>query len=441
MKTLERDNMIPIYRMLGYGPESDGEMGAFHPSVSGPRSGSRYVAVALLVTIALAGAKVATGATRRVARAYSPKTVRAVDAVVRRAIAEHDLGAVIVQITVNGRTLITKAYGDSMTGVPATTDMHFRSGAVAISYMSTLLLRLVDQHKVKLDDHISRWLPGFRDARQVTLRMLAGMTAGYFDYQLDPTLGSELNQNPFRQYSPSELIAMSLSKPQVFPPGTNWDYSHSDYVILGRVLQKITGQPLALALRDQVLGPLGLRHTANSTTAYIPAPVLHAFSSERRVALGIPPSTPFLEESTYWNPSWTLAKGAIETTDIADLTRTAIGIGEGKLLSRASYELQMAPNIGFGHPQPGCVACRRLSRLFGYGLGVVRNGSWVLQNPLFGGYGAVEAYNPGKKISIAVVTTFRNGSFDARGDITNYAATLYSQLGALLAPDDPPPTS
>jgi CubicO group peptidase (beta-lactamase class C family) len=102
------------------------------------------------------------------------------------------------------------------------------------------------------------------------------------------------------------------------------------------------GQPLNVALRRQVLRPLGLRNTVASQTAAIPEPVLHAYSSEGRPYLGIPASTPFLEESTFWNPSWTLARGAVETTDIADLTRTAIGIGSGRLLSRRSYTAKSA---------------------------------------------------------------------------------------------------
>lgn len=69
-----------------------------------------------------------------------------------------------------------------MTGVPATEDMHFRNGAVAISYMSTLLLQLVDQKVVRLDDKLFNWLPELLDAERVTLRMLANMTAGYPDY-------------------------------------------------------------------------------------------------------------------------------------------------------------------------------------------------------------------------------------------------------------------
>lgn len=84
----------------------------------------------------------------------------------------------ILEISVKGKPLMTRAYGQSMTGVPATTKMHFRNGAVAISYMSTLLLKLVDQGKVKLNDKVSKWLPKMRDGNRVTLGMLARMTAG-----------------------------------------------------------------------------------------------------------------------------------------------------------------------------------------------------------------------------------------------------------------------
>ena len=79
-----------------------------------------------------------------------------IDALIRDAIAHHGIKVAIAQVTVRGRPLLTRAYGQSMTGVPAATNMRFRNGAVAISYMSTLLLRVVDQGKVKLDDKVSR---------------------------------------------------------------------------------------------------------------------------------------------------------------------------------------------------------------------------------------------------------------------------------------------
>ena len=129
-----------------------------------------------------------------------------IDGLIRTAIVHHGIRAVILQATADGRTVLRKAYGQSMTGVPATTNMHFRNGAVAISYMSTLLLRLVDQGKVKLDDKVSRWLPSLRDANRVTLGMLAGMTAGYHDYALDPLFADKLFANPFGVITTSDQL-------------------------------------------------------------------------------------------------------------------------------------------------------------------------------------------------------------------------------------------
>jgi CubicO group peptidase (beta-lactamase class C family) len=364
-----------------------------------------------------------------------------IDALMRNAIARHGIRAAIVQVTINGRPVITKAYGSSMSGVPATTKMHFRNGAVAISYMSTLLLRLVDEGKIKLSDKVSKWLPDLRDANRVTLGMLARMTAGYHDYELDPLLAQTLYSNPFGAITTKDQLRLALDEPQQFTPGTNWSYSHSNYVILGLALQKITKLPLNIALRRMVLRPLGLRNTRASQTPAIPSPVLHASSPERKSFLGIPPSSPFDEDSTFWNPSWTLARGAVETTDIADLTRTAIGIGSGRLLTRRSYREQIDPHIGFGHPQPGCERCTTLNRVYGYGIGVVRNGGWILQNPLFSGYAAIESYLPSQRISIALAVTFKPSSYDYQGNPSSYwSHGLYTKVGRILAPRNPPIT-
>jgi CubicO group peptidase (beta-lactamase class C family) len=370
-----------------------------------------------------------------------------INALVQDAVAHHGLKAVILQITQNGRPMMTKAYGYSMTGVPATTKMHFRNGAVAISYMSTLLLRLVDEHKVKLSDKVSKWLPHLRDANRITLGELASMTAGYHDYEQDDKLDDILYGNPFGFFSTHEQIKLMLDRPLGFKPGTNFSYAHSNYVVLGLALAKITHEPLSVALRKMVLRPLGLRNTVASLTGAIPSPVLHAYSAERRHFLGIPASQPFLEDSTFWNPSWTLAHGAIETTDIADMTRTAIGIGTGKLLTRRSYRLMINPRIGFGHEvktprgkPPKCDRCMKLNRVYGYGIGLVRNGDWMLQNPLFGGYAAIESYLPQKRISIAMAVTFKASSFDTKGDYSSYWSQLYVKIGTILAPHNAPVT-
>jgi hypothetical protein len=76
--------------------------------------------------------------------------------------------------------------------------------------------------------------------------------------------------------------------------------------------------------------------------------------------------------------------------------------------------------------------------VYGYGLGVVRNGDWILQNPLFGGYAAIESYLPSERVSIALALTFKPSTYDYAGNVNGYWIKLYSQIGAVLAPSDPP---
>jgi len=265
---------------------------------------------------------------------------------------QRHLRSVIVRVTVDGK-IITKAYGESITGVPATTDMDFRNGAVAISYVSMLLLQLVDEKKVSLDDKISKWVPEIPHSDEVTLGQLAQMR-----------------------------------------PGPNWNYAHTNYLILGLALEKITGKTVSDLMQEKVLGPLGLTNTSgNNSTPVIPEPALHAFTSERRPALGIPNGTRFYEESTYWNPSWTITHGAIQTTNIFDLDRTAIAFGTGKLLSPESYKKMVSTELrGKTTELPGCPTCFPQGEAYSYGLGIVETGNWLLQDPLFSGEAGAFAY-------------------------------------------------
>ena len=105
-----------------------------------------------------------------------------VAAAAKRAMEKYHLKAVLAKVTRGTEEVATLAMGESMTGVPATVDMHFRNGAVAISYLGTVLLQLVDEGKVALDDTIDEWLPDALASEKVTLRMLANCTSGYPDY-------------------------------------------------------------------------------------------------------------------------------------------------------------------------------------------------------------------------------------------------------------------
>ena len=336
--------------------------------------------------------------TRGVAASADPAQAAAIDKVVQDEIKARHLRAVIVRVTVDGKEIITKAYGESMTGVPATVDMHFRNGAVAISYVSNLLLLLVDEKKVSLDDKVSKWVPEIPHSDEVTLGQLAQMTSGYTDYVIgNAEVDAMLYADPFRQWTPEELIATVTSKPLLYPPGHELELRPHQLP-----------DPRAGARedhREEDVGPdagEGARpagadehHRSRPGTPAIPEPALHAFTSERRSQLGIPAGTRFYEESTYWNPSWTITQGAIQTTNIFDVNTTAVAIGTGKLLSPESYQKMISTDLrGKTTALPGCATCFAQSEGYSYGLGIVTTGNWLMQDPLFSGEAGAFAYLP-----------------------------------------------
>lgn len=361
--------------------------------------------------------------------------------VVRDVKRDEHLKAVIVRVTRGGKPVISRAFGESMDGVPARTNMRFRNGAVAFAYVSTLLLRYVDQGKVRLADTVDRWMPGLPNADRVTLKMLANQTSGYPDYEQDPEWQLAFVKDPFHQWTFAERKRVAFAKPVLFEPGTNWSYSHTNFMILGRILAKVGDRPLAALLRREVLRPMGLRATVSNQTSVIPEPALHAFSSERRGYLGLAPDTRFLEESTYWNMAWGTPVGATQTTTIGDLTRSARAVGTGQLLTRKSYRAMTQPRLlGFGRPQENCApVCFTQVEGYNYGLGIVRSGQWLLQNPLLGGYAATMAYLPERDLAIAVATTYEEQAFSADGNYRNASDIIFREIGALLAPNDAPP--
>jgi CubicO group peptidase (beta-lactamase class C family) len=375
------------------------------------------------------------------AQTSQPDQASAITAIVQKAMKTEHLRAVIVKVTQGGEVVISQAFGESVTGVPATTAMHFPNGAVAFAYLGTLLMEFVDEHKVKLDDTIERWMPTLPQANKVTLKMLANQTPGYPDFETDPKWLAAWTADPFHIWTFEERIKYAFERPMQFEPGTNWSYAHTNFMILGEILAKIGNKPLDVLLREKVLIPMGLKNTGASQVSEIPSPVLHGFDSERRTALKIPANVAFYEESTFWNGQWGTPMGANQTTTIDDLITTAVKVGTGALISKSSYEAMTGPNLlGFGKKQDNCApSCFTQINVYNYGLGIVRSGSWILQNPLLGGYSATEAYLPSKKIAIAVAVTYAPEAFDSQGNYANSSDTIFRSIGTDLAPDDPPP--
>lgn len=330
--------------------------------------------------------------------------------IVREAIEAHDLKSVVVAVEIDGKPVLSQAWGESMSGVPATPDMVFRNGAIAIAYLTTVLLQLHDEGEIAVDDPLSNWFPEYPQADRVTLQMLANSTSGYADYVYVLPIYDDV----FRQWTPDELVEVGLSQPMKCDPGACFAYAHTNFVILGEVLRAVTGEALDDLIRKRIVEPLGLDATESAATAVMPEPVLHAFTSERGV----------YENSTYWNPSWTLARGAVMTTNISDALDSVTAFGTGSLLSEEAHRLQLAP-LTAGFPP-------MTSETY-YGLGVVVSNSWVMQTPSFAGYSAAVGYLPDRRIAVAVTSTMGPDTPEER--ITN---RLFGQIATYLAPDQPP---
>ncbi|WP_230686673.1 serine hydrolase domain-containing protein [Catellatospora vulcania] len=399
------------------------------------------LAAAVAGVLALGACTVPADASAKVTAMAPTPQAEAIAKIVGDEMAAQSLRAVIVKVTRGDEVVTSQAFGQSLDGVPATTDMRFRNGAVVFAYLGTLLMLFVDEGRAGLDDTIDRWMPALAESGKVTLKMLANQTSGYPDYETDPGWNAAFNADPFQSWTVQRRLKYAFSRPMQFAPGTNWSYSHTNFMILGEILAKIGGKPLDVLLREKVLDPMGLTDTVAAQTGAIPPPVLHSFSSERRQALGVPPKTAFYEESTFWNSDWGTPPGANQTSTIDDLATTAVAVGTGKLLSESSYRAMTDTNlIGFGQAQADCApSCFKQVDGYNFGLGVIRSGAWIMQNPLVGGYSAPESYLPPEKVGISVAVTFLPGAFDCEGNYPDASDHVFRLIAAYVAPNHAPP--
>ena len=173
---------------------------------------------------------------------------------------------------------------------------------------------------------------------------------------------------PFRQWTPQDPCHRDVEAADL-PAGTNWNYARTNYLILGLALEKITGKKVRRP--DAGKGARSARsgeHLATRGRRPSPSRRCTSFTSERKPFLGIPEGTRFYEESTFWNPSWTITQGAIQTSNIYDLNDTANVIGTGKLLSPGSLpEDDHADLRGKTTVVPGCATCFVQDKQYAFG--------------------------------------------------------------------------
>ena len=382
------------------------------------KDGARRLSGAVLaLVLALALLLVSSGPASAASRG---STGDEVTAAVQQLFDSQPLNATIYGVWKGGKPIATGALGEAAPGVPATKADHFRIGNVTESMTITLLMQLVDRGKISLDDPISKWFPGVCDesncdADDITVEMLAYSTSGLVHYPGVAAFNAALYANPFRRWTMPELLAYGLDEDVEFTPGTNFAFSDTGFLLIARLLQRVTGKPVAELARKRLFDKLGMDETILRSNSSIPSPVLHGYTNERG---------PY-EDTIGWSASW-IRGIANATTTLADMRDWATALGTGSLLSPRSHALQLGPhNVGLNPKQ---------TPFFHYAMGSGLRNGWVWNNPHVPGYKGMLSYLPDRDVAIAVFTT--DGPEANSG--ARYDAAIYNRIAELVVPDQPP---
>ncbi|SHG80379.1 serine hydrolase domain-containing protein [Streptoalloteichus hindustanus] len=168
------------------------------------------------------------------------------------------------------------------------TNGRFRIGSNTKTFVATLVLQLVGEGKVGLDAPAADYLPQFNVDRRITVRMLLQNTSGVVNHTGDfydgkaipglPSTGQEWVDNRFRTYQPEELVRFALSKPLLFAPGTDWNYSSTNFTLAVLLVERVTGHSYAEETQRRILRPLGLEGTVvPGADPEIPEPHAHGY--------------------------------------------------------------------------------------------------------------------------------------------------------------------
>ncbi|MGY0068688.1 serine hydrolase domain-containing protein [Streptomyces sp. QTS137] len=239
--------------------------------------------------------------------------------------------------TPRGAVTARSGVGDLVSGRPVPEDGHLRLGSVTKTFVATVLLQLVDEERLALDQTVEQLLPGVvtgagNDGRAITLRDLLQHTSGLYDYTADvfPDPSAETYYAPrWHAYRPAQLVAMAMRHEPVFPPGTGWEYSNTNYVVAGMVIESVTGRSWEQQVRDRILRPLGMRHTdVPGTRPFLPQP--HAANYQQ-----FAPDGPTVDTTIPYRPFDAGADGSLTGT-ARDLNRFFTALNRGRLLEPAT---------------------------------------------------------------------------------------------------------
>jgi D-alanyl-D-alanine carboxypeptidase len=270
---------------------------------------------------------------------------------------------------------------------PTRTD-HTRVGSLTKTMTATLLLQLLQQGKLSLDDPISKYVKGTANG-DATLRQLADMTSGIPIYTAQPTFLPAIMADPTRGWTPDQLLSYIHDVKPDAAPGMKWDYNNTNYVLLGMVIEKVTGQPIADLYQKRIFDPLGMTGSSfPGPTTEIPKPYLSGVTAQ-----GQPDGK--TADATHWNPSYAFTAGEVIST-FDDLKKWADALFTGKgILDPATQQLRRDSILT--SPTPNTATS-------GYGIGIGNMDGWWGHNGDIFGYTTAVFHNYDLDTTIVIVT-------------------------------------
>lgn len=311
-------------------------------------------------------------------------------AIADRVFLETSTPGLISLISVEGEEdfIIKRGVANIETNEPINEENAFRIASVTKTFTGTALLMLADEGLINLDSTIAYYLPEYNipSGNEITIRMLGNMTSGLFDYSIDPDLWERFSESGFTLYFPPDsLLSIAFRHPMVFQPGTDHMYCNTNTVLLGLLLEKITGKTAYQAIQEKVLAPLNLKNTYFGGSFFMYEPYSHGYT----------PGDEGLLDATNWNPSWGYTAGAM-ISKFEDLKQWAYYLANGDLLSETMKE----ERFDFGSNDYGfCVEAIHY-----------KDDEWVGHPGIIPGYNIQLWYNAAKKITVITCSNTENNS-------------------------------
>jgi CubicO group peptidase (beta-lactamase class C family) len=257
---------------------------------------------------------------------FPDQTSGQVDQIARQILESTGVPSASVAIVKDGALAYAHAYGNARLdpSTPATSEMRYKIGSISKQFTATAILMLAEQGKLSLDDPVSRFVPDLTRAKEVTIRQLLSHTSGYQDYwpqdYVPPFMLTPITTD--------EILTRWARKPLDFDPGTKWQYSNTNYVIAGVIVEKASGMPLLRFLSSHIFEPLGMQSVVNIDQDHLADTDPTGYM---RYALG--PLRPAPREGK----GWLFAAGEL-AMPVADLAKWDIAMMNQRLLKPASYQ-------------------------------------------------------------------------------------------------------